>query len=51
MLGPCHFLFHKDGTNGEDYDIEVEPTQPLSKDWRYATSHPEDLILGDVSKG
>jgi len=29
----------------------VEPTQPLLKDWRYATSHPKDLIIGDVSKG
>ena len=29
---------------------EVQPTQPLLKDWRYATSHPKDLIIGDVSK-
>jgi len=31
----------KDNTNGEIQDVEVEPTQPLSKDWRYATSHPK----------
>jgi len=29
----------------------VEPTKPLSKDWRYATSHLKDLIIGNVSKG
>jgi len=29
----------------------VEPTQSLSKDWRYATNHPENLIIVDVSKG
>ena len=37
--------------NGEVQDDEVEPSQPLPKDWRYATSHPKDLIIGDVSKG
>ena len=30
---------------------EVQPTQPLPKDWRYATSHPKDLIINDISKG
>ena len=29
----------------------MEPTQPLPNDWIYETSHPEDLILGDISKG
>ena len=29
----------------------MEPTQPLSKDWRFASNHPKDLIIGDVSKG
>ena len=29
----------------------MEPSQPLPKDWRYATNHPKDLIIGDVSKG
>ena len=30
---------------------EVEQSQPLPKDWRYASNHPKDLIIGDVSKG
>ena len=29
----------------------MEPTQPLPKDWRFASNHPKDLIIGDVSKG
>ena len=29
----------------------MAPTQPLPKDWRYATSHPKELIIGDASKG
>ena len=29
----------------------MEPTQPLSKDWRFTSNHPKDLIIGDVSKG
>ena len=29
----------------------MEPSQLLPKDWRYATNHPKDLIIGDVSKG
>ena len=37
--------------NGEVQEDEVKPSQPLLKDWRYATSHPKDLIIGDVSKG
>ena len=37
--------------NGEVQKDEVEPSQPLPKDRRYATSHPKDLIIGDVSKG
>ena len=28
--------------------VEVEPTQSLLKDWKYASSHPKDLIIGDV---
>ena len=40
----------KDNTNSEVQDVEVEPTQSLSKDCGYATSHPTDLIIGDVSK-
>ena len=36
---------------GEVQEVEVEPTQPLPKDWRFASSHPKDLILGDVSRG
>ena len=36
---------------GEVQEVEVEPTQPLSKDWRFASNHPKDLIIGDVSKG
>ena len=41
----------KDEEHGEVQDVEVESTQPLSKNWRYATNHPKDLITGDVSKG
>ena len=41
----------KDDANGEVQEDKAEPTQLLSKDWRYATSHPKDLILGDVFKG
>ena len=39
--------------DGQDevQEVEVEPTQPLSKVWRFATNHPKDLIIGDVSKG
>jgi len=40
-----------DDTNAKHHNIEVEPTQPHPKDWRYATNHPKDLIIGDVSKG
>ena len=40
----------KDDANGEVQDIEVVPTQLLLKDWRYAISHPKDLIIDDVSK-
>ena len=36
---------------GEVQEVEVEPTQPLSKDWRFTSYHPKDLIIGDVSKG
>jgi len=39
-----------DDANGEDHNIEVEPTQPLPKEWRYAINHPKDLIIGDVFK-
>jgi len=41
----------KDDEYDEVQEVKVEPTQPLLKDWRYATSHPKGLILGDVSKG
>ena len=41
----------KDDANGEVQEVEVGPTQPLPKDWKYVTNHPKDLILGDVSKG
>ena len=36
---------------GEVQEVEVEPTPPLPKDWRFATNHLKDLIIGDVSKG
>jgi len=41
----------KNNTNGEIQDVKVEPTQPLPKNWRYTTSYPKDLIIGDISKG
>ena len=39
----------KQKPNGEVQKDEVEPSLP--KDWRYATNHPKDLIIGDVSMG
>ena len=33
---------------GEVQAVEVAPTLPLLKDWRFATSHPKKLIIGDV---
>ena len=36
---------------GEVQKDEVKQSQPLPKDWRYASNHPKDLIIGDVSKG
>ena len=36
---------------GDVQKEEVEQSQPLPKDWRFATNHPKDLIIGDVSKG
>ena len=41
----------KDNEYSEAQGSEAEQIQPLLKDWRYTTSHPKDLILGDVSKG
>ena len=35
----------------EVQEVEVEPTQPLPKDWRFISNHSKDLIIGDVSKG
>ena len=28
-----------------------EQVQPLPKDWKYASSHPKELIISEVSKG
>ena len=28
----------------------MAPTLPLSKDWRFAISHPKEFIIGDVLK-
>jgi len=36
---------------GKVQEVKVEPTLPLLKDWRFASNHPKDLIIGDVSKG
>ena len=41
----------RDDANGEVQEVEVKLTQPLQKDWRYATSHVKYLIIGDISKG
>ena len=35
----------------EVQEVEVEPTRPLPKDWRFTPHHPKDLIIDDVSKG
>ena len=32
----------------EVQEVEVEPSQPLLKDWRFTSHHPKDLILGEV---
>ena len=38
--------------NGQEgcHEDEVQPFQPLPRDWKYASSHPKDLIIGEVSK-
>ena len=36
---------------GDVQEDKEESSQPLPKDWRYATNHPKELILGDVSNG
>ena len=36
---------------GEVQEVEVEPTQPLPKNWRFASNYPKDLDIGDVFKG
>ena len=41
----------KDDEHGKVQDVEVKPTQPFPNDWRYATNHLKDLIIGDVFKG
>ena len=41
----------KEVQGNENQEVEVEPTQPLPKDWRYNPHHPKDLIIGEVSKG
>ena len=35
--------------SGEVQEVqeEIQPTQPLLKDWRYASSHFKELIIGD----
>ena len=40
----------KDDDHGEAQDVEVKQIQPFLKDWRYATSLPKHLFLGNVSK-
>ena len=30
---------------------EVQPSQPLLRGWKYASSHPMNLIIGEASKG
>ena len=41
----------KINAQGEVQEVEVEPTQPLPKDWRFASNHPKNLIISDASKG
>ena len=36
---------------GEVQEVEVEQTQPLPKDWRFASNYPKNLIIGDISRG
>ena len=40
----------KNDEHGEVQEVKVEPTQLLPKDWRCASNHPKDLIMGDISK-
>ena len=40
----------KDNGHGEVQEGEVELSQPLLNDWRNATKHPKELIIGDVYK-
>ncbi|KAI0519727.1 hypothetical protein KFK09_007186 [Dendrobium nobile] len=39
------------GVENLDLEKRVGPSQILPRDWRYSTSHPKDLILGDPSNG
>ena len=41
----------KNDEHGEVQEVKVELTQSPPKDWRYATNHPKDRIIGDVYKG
>jgi len=34
----------------QEVQDEDQPTQPLSKECKYASSHLKDLIIGDISK-
>ncbi|KAI0503952.1 hypothetical protein KFK09_014899 [Dendrobium nobile] len=39
------------GVENVDLEERVGPSHTLPRDWRYSTSHPKDLILGDPSIG
>ena len=41
----------KGDDENEVQEVEVETTQLLLKDWRFASSHPKELTIGDESKG
>ena len=32
-------------------ELKEESSSSMSKEWRYALSHPKDLILGDLEQG
>jgi len=36
---------------GEVQEVEVAPTKPLPKDWRYATSHLKELVMVMYQRG
>ena len=39
------------GSSQEEVSLKEEGSSSMPKEWRYALSHPNDLILGDPEQG